>query len=369
MKLLFVIASLECGGAQRVMTTLARYWAERGRDVTIATFDDGTTLPFFPLGPSVRHVTLDLAKASKGVVDAVRNNVRRIRRIRSLLVEERPHCVVTFVDATNVTVLLAARATGIPVVVAERVDPAQHRIPRAWRLLRRLVYGKASAIAVQTKSISEFFPETWRSRVVVIPNPVEKIPGVSPEPPKEPRARRTILAMGRLERQKGFDLLIQAFAPVARARPNWDLTILGEGSERRALDAATVKAGLEGRVAMPGHDPDAMGALRRADLFVLSSRYEGFPNALCEAMACGLPVISFDCRSGPAEIVRDGVDGVLVPAGDVGGLSTAMAHLIDDPEARRRMGARATEISDRFSIERIASLWESIVEEAITKKG
>jgi glycosyltransferase involved in cell wall biosynthesis len=169
------------------------------------------------------------------------------------------------------------------------------------------------------------------------------------------------VGVGRLGVEKGFDLLIRAFAGIAGEHPRWRLTILGEGEERGALVAEIERSGLAGRVDLPGREADAAGVLRRSDLFVLSSRYEGFPNALCEAMACGLPVIAFDCHSGPAEIIRDGVDGVLVPAGNIDALSTAMARLIVDPEGRRRMGARATEVSDRFSVERIGSLWERIL--------
>jgi glycosyltransferase involved in cell wall biosynthesis len=169
--------------------------------------------------------------------------------------------------------------------------------------------------------------------------------------------------MGRLERQKGFDLLIRAFASIARERPDWDATILGDGPERDALAAEIARWGLTRRIFLPGREPDAMGVLRRAELFVLSSRYEGFPNALCEAMACGLPVVAFDCPSGPVEIVRDGVDGLLVPAENVEALATAMSQLAGDPERRRAMGARATEISGRFSVESVAEKWERILEQ------
>jgi glycosyltransferase involved in cell wall biosynthesis len=167
--------------------------------------------------------------------------------------------------------------------------------------------------------------------------------------------------MGRLGKEKGFDLLIRAFAAIAGEHPRWDVTIFGEGPERGALAGEIERSGVAGRVSLPGRTTDTEGVLRGADLFVLPSRYEGFPNALCEAMACGLPVVAFDCRSGPATIVRDGVDGVLVPAENVDALSAAMARLIADPEGRRRMGARAAEVSDRFSVERIASLWGRIL--------
>jgi glycosyltransferase involved in cell wall biosynthesis len=167
--------------------------------------------------------------------------------------------------------------------------------------------------------------------------------------------------MGRLEPQKGFDLLIRAYASVADSRPDWDLTILGEGGERRALEGLVARLGLSTRISLPGRDPEALGALRRSDLFVLSSRYEGFPNALLEAMACGVPVISFDCPSGPADIVSDGVDGRLVPAEDVDGLAAAIVELTGSEPLRLAFGAKGAEAAARYSVDRLARRWEEVL--------
>lgn len=363
MKLLFFISHLQAGGAERVCVTLCNHWADRGWDITLATFDDGSRPPFFHLSPRVRHVCLGLERRSTGLVHSVMNNARRVARLRKFVREEKPGRILSFIDATNVLALIAAAGTGIPVVVSERVDPAHHAIPVAWRILRRLVYRWAFAIAVQTRSSAAFFPAAWQKRIAVIPNPVPELAPGAAGALEPARARRSIVAMGRLERQKGFDLLLRAFASIAPTRPEWDLTILGEGSERGALAAAISRLGLSGRIALPGREPDAAGALRRADLFVLPSRYEGFPNALCEAMACGLPVIAFDCPSGPADIVRDGVDGRLVPAEDVDALAAALHELTGDAALRGAFGARAIEVATRFSLERIAAIWERVLED------
>ncbi len=361
MKLLFFIASLQCGGAERVSVTLCNHWAERGWDVTLATFDDGSVPPFFPLVPGVRHVTLGIAGRSTGAVGSMIGNLPRLLRLRRFVARERPDRVLSFIDETNVLVLLATRGTGIPAVVSVRTDPAQHAIPRPWRMLRRLTYPWARAVVLQTETAAAHFPASWASRIAVVPNPVPKAARVDPAPGSQDASRHRIVGMGRLGKEKGFDLLIRAFAGIARDHPGWDVTILGEGEERGALAAEIERSGVAGRVSLAGRTADTESVLRRSDLFVLPSRYEGFPNALCEAMACGIPVVAFDCRSGPATIVRDGVDGVLVPAEDVGALSSAMARLIADPQLRQRMGAAAAEVSDRFSVERIASLWERIL--------
>lgn len=362
MKLLFFISSLQCGGAERVCASLCSHWADHGWEVTLATFDDGSAPPFFPLSPRVRHLTLGLQRRSTGLVHSVVNNLRRVPRLRRLVARERPDRVLAFIDGTNVLALLAARGSGIPVVVSERIDPAHHPIPLAWRVLRRLTYPWAHAIAVQTRAAAAYFPASWQSRIVVLPNPVPAPQGAAAGPATSRPARRTVVAMGRLERQKGFDLLIRAFASIAPARPDWDVTILGEGGEREALEADVARAGLSGRVRLPGRERDVASILRRSDLFVLPSRYEGFPNALCEAMACGLPVIAFDCPSGPAEIVHDGIDGRLVPAEDVAALAAALYELSGDEDARRSLGARASEIGARFSLPAVAALWANVLE-------
>jgi glycosyltransferase involved in cell wall biosynthesis len=359
-KLLFFISSLQCGGAERVCVTLCNHWAASGWDVTLATFDDGSELPFFPLDPRVRHVTLDLARRSTGLLRSIANNVRRLGVLRAFVRRERPDRILSFIDAINVLAVLSAAGSGIPVVVGERVDPAHHPIQRPWRILRRLVYARAFAIVVQTGSIADYFPRSWGRRIAVIPNPVSEVEPA--EAGRAPRKRLTIVGMGRLETQKGFDLLIRAFAAVARSHPAWDLKILGEGSERAALEAQVRNLGLSGRVVLPGRDPAALAALRSSDLFVLSSRYEGFPNALLEAMACGLPVISFNCPSGPAEIVRDGVDGRLLPAEDVDALAAAISELAADEPRRRALGTAAALVASRFSVASIAARWERVLE-------
>jgi GalNAc-alpha-(1->4)-GalNAc-alpha-(1->3)-diNAcBac-PP-undecaprenol alpha-1,4-N-acetyl-D-galactosaminyltransferase len=158
-------------------------------------------------------------------------------------------------------------------------------------------------------------------------------------------------------------LLIAAFANVAPAFPDWRLVIAGDGVERPALEALVADLGLSDRVSLPGV-VDATAHLADADLFVLSSRYEGFPNVLMEAMAAGLPVIAFDCQSGPSEVIRDGVDGLLVPPGDATALAVRMGQLMDDPDTRQRLGAAAPDVVHRFGIERVMGMWEDLVDAA-----
>ena len=352
----FVVSALVVGGAERVLTALANGWAGRGSAVTIISLDSDELPPFFTIDPGVTTVRLDLQTDSANAAAAIMNNLRRLIRLRRAIRRTRPDVVISFMDRTNVLVLLATIDGRWPVIVADRTagDPASGR---SWRFLRRITYRRASAIVVQTEASGRVIDPWLRRRTIAIPNPV-----LEPEPPlaagpvggEEPHL---VVALGRLVDQKGFDLLIEAFATVVRRVPDARLEIWGDGPEREALAAAIEARGLAEHVTLAGATRQPQAALARSEVFVLSSRIEGFPNVLIEAMALGRPVVAFDCTFGPAEIVRHGVDGLLVPVGDVDGLAAAVVRLLSEPETRTAMGQRAVEVRGRFAPGAILDRW------------
>jgi glycosyltransferase involved in cell wall biosynthesis len=362
MRLTFVVSSLGSGGAERVISNMANYWAERGEEVTLLTFDGGEA-PFYPLHPGVNHRALGLAPKYRNAVVGLLRNLNRIRVLRRAIRQSRPHGVVSFMDKNNVLTLLATRGLGIPVVISERVDPAFYDIGRVWNVLRRLTYPFADVLVCPSSPILARFGPRMRAKGAIIPNPVT----LPPERQREtgvccpPGPRVDIVAVGRLVKQKGFDLLLQAFRQASTHHPNWSLTILGEGPLRRELEEQVERLGLASSVRLLGRVSEPFSLLLEARLFVLSSRFEGFPNALVEAMACGLPVVSFDCPSGPAEIIRDGVDGVLVPREDVSALAATLDRLMGDSAERERLAKRAPEVLDRFGLPEIMRKWDELM--------
>ncbi|MBI4615965.1 MAG: glycosyltransferase family 4 protein [Planctomycetes bacterium] len=364
-RLALFIASLAAGGAERVLSGLANAWAERGRDVLLVTLAPASS-DFYTLHRAVRRVGLGLLKDSSNPLEAVRANARRLAALRLALSEARPEVLVSFMTGANVLSLAASKGLSFPVVVSERIDPREWSEGWFWSAARQLLYPSASALVVATESVAAWAKEEFRRvRVHVIPNPVLVSGGRGAPSPLPADRVRTVLAMGRMTRQKGFDLLLAAFGRVVPRHPGWRLVILGGGEERPRLDALVRELGIADKVSMPGTTRDPSTFFSAAEIFVLSSRFEGFPNALLEAMAHGLPVIAADCPSGPAEIVTDGEDGLLVPREDVPALASGLDRLMSDPEERARLGARAKEVRERFSLDRILALWDDLLAEVV----
>ena len=296
---------------------------------------------------------------------------KRLGLLRACLKQLSPDIVISFNDVTNVMTLLALVGTRLPVIVGERNDPCQHPLKQPWRMLRCWTYRRAASVVCQTRSALNFFPELIRYRGKVIPNPVQK---TDPQSKKcllrsTGSSKRILLAMGRLSAQKGFDLLIDAFAGLAAKHSDWILEIWGAGSELEDLKRRVLAAGLSERIQLSGFTANPVETMRRADIFVLSSRYEGFPNVLCEAMSGGLPVVSFDCPSGPAEIIRHDIDGILVPPANIEALSNALDQLMSNETERLRLAAHAVEISERFSMEKVMGWWADLVMEAVRRNN
>ncbi len=372
MKLLFVIANLGMGGAERVITLLANGFAQRGYEVTLLAYAWDESPQAFEVSPEVR-LSLLAARQKSGqqtfltrFTRALRDNWHYLRAIRKTIRASKPQFVVSFVDYTNLRCILAATGTGVPVVISERIDPHCWPITAWGNYARNQIYPAAAALIILSQHALNYFPDRVRRRSRVIFNPVclpdeQTMQVLLPTPPMRPR----IIAAGRLAPQKGFDLALRAFAQIAGEFPEWHLIIFGEGRERPVLERLISDLKLSGRAVLPGKTDRIFAELAAADLFVLSSRFEGFPNVLIEAMAMGVPCITFDCPSGPREIIRDGVDGVLVPPEDVDALAGAMVSLMRDGEARRRLGEAAREIRHRLSLDTILDQWAALFKEVV----
>ena len=368
MRLALVISSLAGGGAERTMAALANAWVAQGRQVTLITLalriED-----IYVLRSEVVRVDLGLKGDSRGALGSLVATLRRVRALRRALRESRPDAVVSFMTTTNLLVLIGTIGLHVPVIISERVFIAMQ--PPHWPLRRlyRLLYSRAAAIVAQTRRGAADLEARVGRTVHVIPNWVA--PGNEDSPcqrgdpqirsQEQERGAHLMVAVGRLDPQKGFDLLIEAFSQVASRYPSWRLAILGEGAARPELTSLIATRKLAARVSLPGFIAEPRAIMRQADLFVLSSRYEGMPNALIEAMSEGRACVSFDCPTGPGELIQHSINGWLVPAGDVDALSAALGDLMGDNGLRQRLGRRARAIADAYSQRSIMGLWNSLL--------
>ena len=366
MRIMLVIFSLSGGGAQRVISTMANYWAARGWHVTLVTYSQPNAKRVFWLHPQVHHRPLNIANDSSWIGDAIFRNISRILRLRRIIIATSPCVVISFIHRVNIRTVLATLGLRIPVIVSERIDPRANRIGFLWNTLRTITYRFATCVVTQSVDAMDCFAASIRRRGKVIPNPLS-VRHTSPDISFE--RTNTVMGMGRLVYQKGFDLLLEAFALVAARHQRWSLVIWGDGELRGALEGLRRELRLEHCVRLPGWTDDPYGEMKRAGVFVLASRYEGFPNVLCEAMACGLPVVSFDCPSGPAHIIRNAIDGLIVPRDSVRELATAIDGLLGNPEARAALSAQAVEINQRFGLQNVMKLWEESIFQAISARG
>lgn len=384
LKIVFIISSLSIGGAERVVCRLTEFLAGRGHDVSVLHFQLNKSTDSYDVDRQVRELKtsgelvlqnqrlkhlgqkLKLIPGGKFFISLVHYFVK-IKNIRKTVTAFKPDIVVSFIDINNIISLAALAFTGIPLIISERVLPSEHKLAWYWKLLRTLSYPFCGALVVVTKDCLKCFSAKVRLKTFVIPNPAP-IFETNPEIAEDNKLEnKKVIAMGRLVPQKGFDLLIRAFSEL-REYENWTLTIWGEGSDRKNLESLIEELGMNARINLPGITEKPAEKFIGADVFVLSSRFEGFPNALLEAMSCGLPVISFDCPSGPADIIRPGVDGLLVEREDVRALKEAMERLIVDQKLRKELARRAIEVNDRFHISKVGAIWEEVIDEILQNK-
>jgi glycosyltransferase involved in cell wall biosynthesis len=364
MKILFYIFSLGGGGAERTTVNLANYWAKLGWQISIVT-PAAIALDAYALDPAIERISLNLPDIGASVTGKLMRAVIRAKALRRVLVSAKPDVALGVMDTSCATLALATLglSSALPVGWVHIHPPCDPQRP-IWRLLLSITYGRLPAITTLTHETASWLRlNTFARQIEIIPNPVQW-----PLPDGQPRidadsickpGRKLLLAAGRLAPQKGFDMLLDAFAMLCDRRPDWDLAIIGEGAERQGLEAQVSKLGLGARAVLPGWAGNIAELYRRADMYVMSSRYEGFPNTLAEAMAHGLPAVSFDCETGPRDIIRDGIDGFLAPREDVPALTASLDRLMSDGELRTRFGASAQEVRDRYSLQKVTQMWES----------
>lgn len=362
MKVLLLTSSMNSGGAERVASTLANAWVARGDEVTLMPTFSGKDNCFYALSPMVRFVWLsDLVKSQS---KSLFNQMNRLYVLRQFFIDEKPDVIVSFLSNVNVAAVLASLGLKTPLVVCERIDPFV--MPTSWalKLACRILYQYADMLMVQTDAVMQKYLNSGMKlpKICVIHNPIpEKILNVKKNTVSG--EYNDLLAVGRLADQKQFDKLITVFATLAPRHLNWRLKIVGEGPLKDSLQQQINALGLSERIQLTGLVADISQELIKADIFVMTSSVEGFPNALLEAMGVGLPCIIFDCPCGPRELSNDGEAAILVPLNDMKEMALGLERLMRDKALRLELGLKAREtVIERFSLEAILRQWDSLFE-------
>jgi glycosyltransferase involved in cell wall biosynthesis len=383
---ILIIDAYGMSGIVRSVLNLAEHLAH-GYDVEMVSVIRERSEPFFEFPPGVRVTTLEDRRKGGGRLAGWRGRLRHfLRRFRGRLLHPADHAAVKTTLWTDLLLarrlrqvrsgavistrpsfnILGAKLSrrGVAFVGQEHVNLAA-RGPAIQPSIRR-TYPHLDAMVVLTETDRREYQRALkgRGRVEAIPNAVPK-----PVGPPSDVSNPVVIAAGRFTRQKGFDLLIPAFAQVARQEPDWSLRICGRGPLGYALRHQVIRNEASNSIYFPGLVSDMPRQMEKASIFVLSSRWEGFPMVLIEAMSKGLPVVAFDCPTGPADIVEDGVNGFLIPMGDTDGLAEAIVDLARDEEKRRRFGAAAAERAQEYTLSAVRPRWDALLAELTATSG
>lgn len=364
-KIAFHLNSLQQGGAERVVSNLANRFAKEGYEVVIATEWYGTDE--FALDQKVRRVHVGLTKEDENR-SRISKMLRRIWYLRRFMKKEKPDVVVAFTRGVLYRALAAGIGTGIPVVISVRTDPVGHYDKKADKLRIPLLFPHAAGCVFQTEGAKAFFAPYLQENSRIILNPLNpKYVGV-PEP-----AVRTkdIVQSGRLVDFKNQPMLIRAFLKVHEKHPDYTLKIYGPDSKdgtKEILESIIHENYAEDFVKLMGGSNTLEKDLADAALYAFSSDWEGLPNALMEAMALGLPVVSTDCPcGGPKTLIEDGVNGLLVPIMDEKAMTDGILRLIEDRELAERLGREARKISERANEDAVFEQWQTYLQECCKK--
>ena len=369
------------GGTIRAAFNLAEYLTERGYEVEVISALRDSDEPFFGAFPAgVKVTALEDRRKDRPRAGLLR---RALLSVSSVLVPDADRAVTGFNLWTDIGLarrlrgragfLLGTRpgvnaaisrldAPGLIAIGLEQMNLAKH--PRGVKKTIRRRYPDLDALVVLTEQDRAAYKTMLDGALPLyrIPNTVRPLPGA-----KADLSAKTVYAAGRFRYQKGFDLLIPAWAETARLHPEWRLRLRGAGHLRERLEGLIAEHGIEDSVTIEGPAEDIGSDMAEASVFVLSSRFEGFPLILLEAMSKGMGIVSFDCPTGPADIVDDHRNGLLVPPEDVTALATAIRELVEDEELRRRTAAAAIETAQQYTIEAIGPQWEALLEELASR--
>ena len=354
MKILFVVDAFR-GGAGNVIQILAREFKRRGYDCSIFLVNGKQVEPKYDLeGIEIIDHRLDDFVKAKNPIDKIMKYEAEYEKIFN---DVMPDGIISFLTNNN-TLSCMANHRRVPLVISERIDPSKASIKLHWRLLRRLEYGKANKIVVQCSNFSGFCGGQFKNQTVTIANPILD-PGIYHT--VQSKERVTFISMGRLAKQKNFTWMIDRMCEIHSRVKNSVLDIYGSGPEKDSLQSYIDSKNAQEYIRLAGYAEEPYHLLADADIYLMTSDYEGFPNALSEAMAVGLPSVSRECHAGIRDLVQDGVNGFLTTMDDKDSFVERCVLLAGDHELRKEISDSARAVCVKYSVGRITDVWEELM--------
>lgn len=353
-KICFIGGGLAGGGQERALTSMANYFAGKGFNVSIINLFK--TEQFFELN---KNIKLYWPKANRKSMHWLHYAIKMIPYLRSSIKQAQPDILLSYGEWFNPFVIFSTRFMNVPLIVLDRMGP-QIKYKAMVRIPRKLFYRFANGVIVQTRIAAELVQEKTRAKNIgIVPNPINTIETSTNE------KKNQLISVGRLSKEKGHSILLKAFTKISDK--NWTLHLIGDGPERKNLETEAEKLGIRNQVIFQGHLKNFNKLLGESEIFVLPSFYEGFPNALLEAMSVPLACISSNCVAGPSDIIEHGKNGLLVETGNVDELASALEQLITDKELRDNLAREAYKVRETYDFEKIADMYQNFIMQTIEK--
>ena len=352
-KIVFILGGLVGGGAEKVATTLIRSWNKANYEITVITRLDSKH-DVFSLPENVKRISIGDKGESTNKIKALLNNIPIVWKLRKMIKKSEADIVIAFLTKANIHTILASLGLKKKVIISERNDTTRESHPWPWPLLRKFSYKFADYVTANSEvSLNDMKKYVPISKLQLILNPV-----AIPFEKAKPQSSNVIINVARLEQQKKQHILLQAFAQIEnQLSSKWTIDILGEGSERKNLEKLSRKLEITESVHFRGFIKNPENFYRSSAIFVLTSEYEGTPNALLEALAQGLPCIVSDSIPGAFKYVIDGKNGYYFRSGDAIDLKKKLEILLKDPDMRKKFGSNSVMLVKDLNIDKIGSHW------------
>ncbi len=365
MRIMFCLGSMTKGGAERVVANLANDFIANDDVSIVVTSPDSSS---YELNDGIIYKSLDNINDKK--TNIIFRTIRRIKRLKKTIKEINPDIIIALIAEPTLRVMLATYFHHIPTIISVRNDPKSEFGTVFKRILMRILYRKADGFIFQTEDAKQFFPKRFQKRSIIIPNPICEQFIIKPYKGKR---NNHIVTVGRLVEQKNHALLIRAYNELLNENNDYDLYIYGDGDLKSNIKNDLIELvnnlGIGERVHFEGNVDNVKEAIYDAKMFVLSSDYEGMPNALMEAMALGVPCISTDCPcGGPKFLMKDKNNGLLIPVNNQVAMTNAMLKLINDEKYAKMIGDNANKIGKELNSKTINNKWYEYIKKVLEGK-